>query len=90
MLDPITPAIGGLLGAVIGVIWSDPFRDNSGQFTTRKSGFGSWITQAIIGGFFGALLTTFAISYLANNPVIGIVGFFLLLYAVYRIFIDPR
>lgn len=61
MSEPVSIMLGGVIGALIGLFWSDPYRDSRGRFTTRKDGFGNWITQAIVGGFIGVILTSVAL-----------------------------
>ncbi|WP_144427173.1 hypothetical protein [Halolamina pelagica] len=90
MVEPATTIVGALIGAVIGVIWSDPYRDNLGRYTTRRNGFGSWVWQAVMGGFLGAIFIRPAMILIASNPLFGILGGLVILYMTYSMMVDPR
>lgn len=90
MVTPGTVVIGGLVGAVIGVFWSNPYRDSAGRYTTRSNGFSSWIFQAVAGGVVGAIVTPFVFSLLIASPLVVMVGLGIGLYMIYRHFVDPR
>ena len=72
MVDPATTILGGLVGAIIGVFFGDPYRNGAGQFTTRQKGFASWIFQATFGALFGATLTGITVPILVINPIFGL------------------
>lgn len=90
MVEPVSTTVGGIIGAIIGLFWSDPFRNKKGQFTTRQSGFESWILQAIVGAFAGAAITTLVLPALFGNPILGLTVLAGITYFCYMKFVDPR
>lgn len=90
MVDPVTTAVGGLLGAMIAVLWSDPYRNRKGQYTSYARGYQSWSFQAIMGGFVGASLTSLVLPFLVLNPLASVVGLTIVSYLVYVKLVDPR
>lgn len=90
MVALMSTAIGGLLGAIIGVAWGDPYRNRRGRYTTRTRGFQSWAFQAITGAFIGAALTSVIIPLLVVEPLIGFGAFLLVCYGIYVWAVDPR
>ena len=90
MVEPVSIAVGGVIGAIIALVWSDPFRDNRGRYTSRQNGYRSWVMQAIIGAFLGAGITTVLVALLIANPLIVLAALIGLSYFAYVKYVDPR
>lgn len=82
-------AMGGLVGAIIGIIWSDPHRNSMGRYTTHRRGWQNWVLQASLGGIMGALLTPLVMQFVTQNPI-AIVILAVATYFIYTGFVDPR
>lgn len=89
-MEPVTIAIGALVGAFIGYLWSDPHRDSRGRYKTHKSGFESWIFQTLLGGFLGAIVTPFVVGLTISIPVITVPALLIGAYLLYVKKVDPR
>ena len=90
MLSVDTVIVGGLFGAVIGLLTSDPFRDDMGRYTTRTRGFSNWVVQTVFCSFIGALVTPSLIPILVVYPVVGVAVGGLIIYGIYHLLVDPR
>lgn len=86
----VSAILGGVIGAMIGVLWSDPFRNELGHYTTRPEGFKSWLLQAAVGGVVGAAVTSAAAPLVLGIPHIVLPVLALGAYIVYRKEVDPR
>ncbi|WP_135306029.1 hypothetical protein [Haloarcula amylovorans] len=90
MVEPATTIMGGMIGAVIALLWNDPYRNNMGQYTSRQNGFASWLSQAAVGALLGAALTSVVIAFVLTNPALGILLLIGGMYFVYTTKVDPR
>lgn len=90
MISPGTLIVGGVLGALVGIIWSEPFRDRRGRYTTRNRGFQSWMIQGVLGALIGAALLNATFPLIVANPLAGTVLLLAVAYAAYWLFVDPR
>jgi len=83
-------AFGGVVGAVIGILWSDPYRDQEGRYKTHGRSHGSWLLQGAIGGIIGAIVTPPLFIAMIGNPWVGPIVFFAGTFLIYKRFVDPR
>jgi len=81
---------GGIVGAVVNLMWQDAYRDRRGRYRTHRGGFGNWLAQAAIGAVVGAGLTPVVVmAFVASPPVTLVVGGFICWF-LYKDRVDPR
>jgi len=90
MIDPVSTSVGGVLGAIIGAFWGDPFRDSEGKYRPYWDSFFQWVAQVVIGAGIGNAVTAPVTEFVLEYPSIGVIAIIIGSYAVYVEEIDPR
>jgi len=90
MTEPALMAFGGVIGAIIGLLWSDPYRDRRGRYKTHQRSHGNWLFQGATGGIIGAIVTPPLFIAIISNPWVGPLIFFIATSMIYKKFVDPR
>lgn len=83
-------AVGGIVGAIIGLLWSDPYRNGLGQYQTYNQSAATWVVQAATGGILGSAILPVVLTMIASSPELVIPMGAIGLYLTYTKAVDPR